>query len=185
MNYILPLEEFTIRGNKSNKVLVFDIDDTLVKSNARVLVKRNNVVIKSLNSQEFNEYKLKDGESYSFDEFRDFDILLKSEIKPYFYTMKREYNKGVHISILTARENKDMIRNFFLKKGIDIHPKLIFTSGDDKSNISVSEKKAKCIKTLYSYGYNTLVFFDDNIDNLNDVKKMGENLNMKIHVVKA
>lgn len=186
MKYIIPLEEFVIHGKNSSKVLVFDIDDTLIKSNAKVFVKNGDTVVRTLDSQEFNDYKLNTGETFSFEEFRDLDILLKSEIKPYFYTMKREYERGVHISILTARGDKDMIHKFFLKKaGIDIHPDLIFATGDDTSNISVSEKKAKCIRTLANYGYRTMIFFDDNIDNLNEVKKMGDKLNIKIHVVKA
>lgn len=186
MNYILTLEEFTIRGKSSNKVLVFDIDDTLIKSNANVYVKKNGEITKKLDSQEFNNYKLNDGEEFDFEEFRDLNILLASEIKPYFNTLKREYDRGVHISILTARTGKDMIHDFFIKKaGIDIHPNLIFTSGDDESNDTVAEKKAKCIKKLAEYGYKILVFFDDNVDNLKKVKSIGDNLGLKIHLVKA
>ena len=186
MRHILTLEEFSIRGKKSDKVLVFDIDDTLITSNAKVLVKKNEEVVKELNSSEFNEYKLKDGEVYSFEKFRDLGIMLSSEMRPYFDTLKREYARGVHIAILTAREDKDMIHNFFIQKsGIDIHPKLIFTTGDDKSDCSIAEKKAKCIRKLVQYGYTTLVFFDDNIDNLHSAQKMGKELGVKIHIVKA
>ena len=91
MRHILTLEEFSIRGKKSDKVLVFDIDDTLITSNAKVLVKKNEEVVKELNSSEFNEYKLKDGEVYSFEKFRDLGIMLSSEMRPYFDTLKREY----------------------------------------------------------------------------------------------
>lgn len=186
MRHILSLEEFTIKGKKSDKVLVFDIDDTLITSDAKVLVKKNGKTIRELNSKEFNDYKLGEGEEYSYERFRDINIMLSSEMRPYFNTLKREYNKGVHISILTAREDKKMIHDFFIKKsGIDIHPNLIFTSGDDKSDCSVAEKKAKCIRKLVQYGYRTLVFFDDNADNLTYAQRMGKKLGVKIHVVKA
>lgn len=180
------VNEFLIHGKNSDKVLVFDIDDTLIKSDAKVYVRKDGKVVRELNSEEYNFYKLQPGESYSYEEFGDIKKMLSAEIKPYFNTMKREYGKGVHISILTARANKNMIHDFFIKKAnIDIHPNLIFTTGDDNSNCTISEKKAKCIKTLVNYGYKTLIFFDDNIDNLKEVKSMGEKLNVKVHIIKA
>lgn len=180
------INEFLIHGKSSDKVLVFDVDDTLIKSNAKVFVIKNGKVVNKLDTQEYNNYVLKPGESFSYEEFKDLDKMLDADITPYFKTMEREYHKGVHISILTARANKKLIHDFFIKKSnIDIHPKLIFTIGDDMSDLSVAEKKAKCIRTLVSYGYKTLIFFDDNIDNLKEVKSMGERLGVKIHTIQA
>ena len=180
------INEFLIHGQHSDKVLIFDIDDTLIKSDAQVFVRYNGKIIKTLSSEEYNEYVLKPGESFSYEEFGDIKKMLSAEITPYFHTMKREYKKGVHISIITARSNKNMIHDFFLKKsGIDIHPDLIFATGDDVSDCSISEKKGRCIKTLVNYGYRTLIFFDDNIDNLKEVKMMGKQLGVKVHVIKA
>lgn len=180
------INEFLIHGKSSDKVLVFDVDDTLIKSNAKVFVIKNGSVVDKLDTQEYNNYVLKPGESFSYEEFKDLDKMLDADITPYFKTMEREYHKGVHISILTARANKKLIHDFFIKKSnIDIHPKLIFTIGDDMSDLSVAEKKAKCIRTLVSYGYKTLIFFDDNIDNLKEVKSMGERLGVKIHTIQA
>ena len=147
---------------------------------------KDDEVVTTLSSEEYNHYILKPGEEFDYREFVDIDIMMKSDLLPYFRTMEREYNKGVHISILTARRNKRMIHDFFLKKtNIDIHPKLIFATGDDTSDTTIAEKKAKCIRTLVDYGYRTLIFFDDNVDNLKEVKSMGNLLNIKIHTVKA
>lgn len=180
------INEFVIHGKSSNRVLIFDIDDTLIKSDAKVYVMKGGEVVRKLDSQEFNSYRLGKGESFSFSEFEDLEVLMRSELKPYFKTMEREYRKGVHISILTARSGKEMIRKFFMRRAdIDIHPELVFTVGDDKSDCTVAEKKGKCIKTLVDYGYKTLIFFDDNLDNLMQVKKIGDNLNVKTHIIQA
>ena len=184
--YIEFVNELMIHGKSSDKVLVFDVDDTLIKSNAKVYVRKNGKIIKKLNTQEYNTYKPKPNEEFTYEEFGDLNKMLEADITPYFKTMEREYNKGVHISILTARANKKLIHEFFIQKSnIDINPKLIFTVGDDMSDLSVSEKKAKCIRTLVEYGYKTLIFFDDNVENLNEVKSMGERLGIKIHTIKA
>ena len=180
------LNELLIHGKSADKVLVFDIDDTLIKSNARVYVMKNGKITCSLDTQEYNHYVLKPGESFSYEEFGDLKKMLEADVTPYFKTMEREYREGVHISILTARANSKLIHDFFMKKAnIDIHPKLIFTIGDDMSDLSVAEKKAKCIRTLVGYGYKTLIFFDDNVDNLKEVKNMGNKLGVKVITIQA
>lgn len=188
--YVKTYDEFVnellIHGKSADKVLVFDIDDTLIKSDAHVFVRNNGKIVKKLDSQEYNDYKLQPGETFTYEEFGDLDKLLNAEIRPYFHTMIREYKRGIHVSILTARSNKKLIRDFFMKKAnIDIHPDLVFTIGDDKSKCTVAEKKAKCIRTLVDYGYKTLIFFDDNVDNLREVKSMGDKLGVKVHIIRA
>lgn len=180
------VNELLIHDKKSDKVLIFDVDDTLIKSNTKVFVIKDGKIVKKLTTQEYSNYKLGEGEYFSYDEFTKLDKMLKAETTPYFKTMEREYDRGIHVSILTARSNKKMIHDFFLQKAnIDIHPNLIFAIGDDVSEKSVAEKKADCIKTLVGYGYKTLIFFDDNVDNLKMVKEMGDKLNVTVHVIKA
>ena len=79
MKYIKTYNEFSnnlmIHGKSSDKVLVFDIDDTLIKSNARIFVRKNGEVIKTLNSQEYNEYVLQPDEKFTYEEFEDLNIM--------------------------------------------------------------------------------------------------------------
>ena len=50
---------------------IFDIDDTLFRTTAQIKVVKDGREIRSLNNQEFNTYKLQDGESFDFGEFRN------------------------------------------------------------------------------------------------------------------
>ena len=40
------------------ELVIFDLDDTLFKTSAKVLVKKNNSVSKKLSNKEYNEYTL-------------------------------------------------------------------------------------------------------------------------------
>lgn len=181
--YISTYDEFTVGGTKSNRILIFDIDDTLLYSAAKVYVVKNDKVVHELSSSEFNDYVLQDGEHFDFSEFDDLSILLKSTTTPYLDTLKREYAKGTHISILTARGNKQMIKQYFLTNGIDIKDEILFTVGDMKTSKTVAQRKADCIKKLIKYGYKTLVFFDDNEANLLEAEEICTKYNVRIITV--
>ena len=69
-------EPFTVAGTVSNKILIFDIDDTLIYSNATINVMKDGKVVKVLTSAEYNDYLKKDGEYFDFFNF-DSLLLLK------------------------------------------------------------------------------------------------------------
>jgi hypothetical protein len=183
------LEQFTVAGTQSDKILLFDVDDTLIKSDVKVHVIKNGEVIKKLSSTEFNSYKLQPGESFDYSEFEDEDILNnRSVFLKYWDTLQREYKDGTHIGILTARSNKDMFYRFFKSNGITIKNELVFAINDPKLNLkgsTIEERKAEVIKRLAKWGYKTMVFFDDNEANLKTAKKLEKTCDIKIHTVKA
>jgi FMN phosphatase YigB (HAD superfamily) len=53
------------------KLVVFDIDDTLVNTQTKVHVVKDGKVVNSLNSHDFTHYKLQPGESFDFEDFRN------------------------------------------------------------------------------------------------------------------
>lgn len=179
-------KDWSVAGTKSSKLLIFDLDDTLIYTTANINVVKNDKVIKTLTNNEFNEYELGPGESFDFSEFADPKILKKEKFTQYWETLKREYNRGTHISIITARPDATMIREFFLHNGIDIKQELVFAVGthDFMYKGTVAQKKAKVIKLLSRLGYDTMIFFDDNEANLRAAKRL-ENSKLKIHTVKA
>lgn len=189
-NYIYHkiTESFSVAGKTSNKILLFDVDDTLIKSDVKVYVMKDDKIIKKLSSTEFNTYKLNPGESFDYREFEDERILNKSKFLKYWDTLKREYSEGTHIGIITARANKDMFYKFFKSKGFTIKNELVFAINDpniDLDGDTIEERKTNAIEKIIDYGYKTIIFFDDNENNLNMVKKLERKYDIKIHTIKA
>lgn len=187
-SYLKTHTKFTVAGTTSDKLLIFDVDDTLIHTSAKIWVMKGGKRIKTLTNSEYNDYKLKSGEEFDYREFNDPKILNKETFTKYWSTLKHEYHDGTHISILTARNDADMVRRFFLRNGIDIKAELVFAVGDPRLGLtgSVQEKKAKVIRDLVALGYRTLVFFDDNEGNLKAAKELESELpGVKIHTVKA
>ena len=132
------VSEARIKGGISNTLAVFDLDDTLIISTAKIQVldTRTGKVIKSLTPAEFNFFKPTSKHTLSFSEFEDFDILKQASfITDVLEQLKNFYNSGVHVAIVTARSNSKMVRDFFLHNGIDIHPDLVIAVNDPKHNL--------------------------------------------------
>lgn len=181
-------DHFTVAGTASNRILIFDIDDTLIYSNANIIVIKNGSPIKEISSSEFNNYELQDGESFDFSKFSSSKLLYNASLTLYWDTLVNEYNKGTHIAILTARSKPQMIKNFFLHHGIDIKDELIFCCGYSKFPYkgSIQYKKSKVIEYLCLLGYDEFVFFDDNKENLAAAKDLENKLeDIKVETVHA
>lgn len=180
-------KEFTVNGTKSNRIILFDVDDTLVHTTAKIGVMKHGKLIKLISNTDFNEYNPAPGEEFDFSEFDDPTILDGESFTKYWSTLKREYRKGTHIGILTARSDCDMIYNFFKKKGIEIKRELVFAISDPalKLSGSVAERKSAIISKLAWLGYRTFIFFDDNEKNLKIAKDLEKTYNIKVITVKV
>lgn len=178
---------FTVNKTVSNKIMLFDLDDTLIHTTAEIWVVKNGKQIHKLSNNEFNNYVLKPGESFDFVEFDDPNILANSKFTKYWNTLKREYNKGTHIGILTARSDCNMIREFFLNNGIRIKDELVIAINDPKIGLkgSIQQKKSEAIGILAEAGYKLFIFFDDNEPNLRAAKQLESKYNIKVQTVKV
>ena len=94
-------------------------------------------------------------------------------IKEIFSKLKSYYKKGIPVSIVTARSSSDLIRNFFLENGIDIHPQLVIAVNDPQYEYTgtIASKKLQAIQDLIDLGFKNLTFFDDSEDNLRLAKE--------------
>jgi FMN phosphatase YigB (HAD superfamily) len=181
---------FKIKGKPSDKVLVFDLDDTLVRTEAKIKIldRKTKEVIRELTPQEFNQFEKKKGHVLNFDDF-DCPILLRQGriVHEMFELLKRNYNKHVPIAILTARASSELVRDFFLQNGIDIHPELVIAVNDPQFEFegTIPERKSKAIKKLIDLGFKDLTFFDDHDENLRLAKETEGYRSAKIHTIKV
>ena len=162
---------------KRKKLIIFDLDDTLIKSDAQIKVfdSVSNELIKSISPSQFN-YQLKKQEHYFC--FGDFDcekILGKSTlIHSTFRSLKRYYRNGEHISIITARSDKRIILDFFETKNISLNSSLVYTIHSRKSKFtgSISQRKKQAIEELIKKGYKDIKFYEDNLDNIRAAEEL-------------
>lgn len=178
---------FTVNHTESSKIILFDLDDTIIHTTAEIMVVKNGKCVKKLSNTEFNNYTLKSGESFDFGEFDDPSILAHESFTKYWNTLKREYNKGTHVGILTARSNSQMIKKFFLSNGIRIKDELVIAINDPELGLkgNVQKKKAEAIGILADAGYKLFIFFDDNEPNLKAAKRLEDSYNIKVQTVKV
>ena len=178
---------FTVAKSKSDKIILFDLDDTIINTTAEITLYKNGKFVRTMPNTEFNNYVLKSGESFGFEQFDSAEILNKETFTKYWETLKREYRKGTHIGILTARSDSKMIKRFFLSKGINIKDELVIAVNDPTLGLngSVQHKKSEAIEILANAGYKTFIFFDDNEPNLKAAKDLENRFDIKVHTVQV
>lgn len=161
---------------EGNGLHVFDVDDTLFHTTAKVKVMRGNKHVASLSNSEYNTHTLPKGHHYDYTEFRDADKFDK-ESKPMdrmLNKMKAIHNnaskKGSKVIIATARadfDNKDKFLDAFRKHGVDIDNIHVHRAGNDKGEGTVAEKKARIISNQLKGGaYKRATLYDDSKENL-------------------
>jgi phosphoserine phosphatase len=148
-----------------NKAFVFDFDDTLANTACHVIVRDSmGVAYKSITPAEFNTYKLGNGESFDFSEFRD-EIFIHAANPTWLMALAKEVAAEGHaIYILTAREHcvADSIHAWLMGHGIDATE--IHCVGGDKDSIPVNKKQ---ILLDIVEKYDKIYFYDDHEDNVN------------------
>ena len=178
---------FTVNKTISDKIILFDLDDTIIHTTAEIYIVRNGERVRKMSNGEFNDYVLKPGESFDFGEFDDPTILACSAFTKYWNTLKREYRKGTHVGILTARSDCDMIKQFFLDNGIRIKDELVMAINDPSLGLkgSIQQRKSEAIGILANAGYKLFVFFDDNKANLESAKELEKTYDITVKTVKV
>ena len=151
---------------------IFDVDDTLFKTKANVLIKHSSGNIKSLPVGEFTKYQLEEDEEYDFREFLDAE-LFRTTSEPNHHVINKAKQLvleigerlGSEVVIITAREPLDNIDVFiktFHDHGLHIHSDKVHTVG------SSSNKKPLIRKMLLDNKFSEVRLFDDHINNITD-----------------
>lgn len=160
---------------------VFDIDETLFKTNAKVKVMKDGKAVRTLDNQEYNTYKLQNGETYDYGEFKnaqvfhDTSIPIWSMIKKAKAIIRNAVNVGSKVIIVTARndfDDKEKFLDTFRRYGIDIDNVYVERAG--RLNLGSSAKNKRFIfhKYLRSGKFARIRFFDDAMSNIISFKAL-------------
>ena len=164
------LEEQSGKG-----LTIFDIDETMFKTSAKVEVKKDGKTIKKLDNQQFNNYKLKTGEKFDFGQFTNAEIFNKTStpiarmINKVKAILKNATKRGSRVIIVTARpnfDNKKLFLDTFRKQGIDIDKIYVERAGNLGSGPAADNKKVIFRKYLDQKIYKRIRLFDDAKSNL-------------------
>lgn len=152
-----------------------DIDETIFKTFAKILVLKNGKVIKKLSNQEFNTYELKPGESFDFHEFRNAEMFLKTSIAipKVINRIKRMFKnidkRGSKVILLTARsdfDKKDVFLQAFRDHGLPIDKMYVERAGNIKTGTTAKKKEDIVMKYLKTGLYRRVRLVDDDMANV-------------------
>ena len=193
VKHIKTFEAFllTEKPYSKSEIVVFDLDDTLVITDAKIKV-CDHFTGKcfSLTPEEFNEFEAKKQHELDFTDFSDIEIMKAGKLIEYYLNIfKRNYKKGIAVGIVTARDDREMIYKWLREHvGFRIDKDLIFAISDPVHGFkgNIADRKKQAFETYIQMGYTDFKFYDDDIANLKLVKSLEkEHNNIKIYTKKA
>ena len=172
-------------------LVAIDIDETIFKTFAEIKVIKDGKEIKSLTNQEFNTYKLDEGESFDFREFRNAELFKNTSI-PIPKTIERikRMMKGImekgspDVILLTARADFDDKHTFlqtFRENDIPIDDIYVERAGNMTTGTTDERKKAIITKYLMTGKYTDIKLIDDDHRNVLSFSRMGKCLDQEIY----
>ena len=154
---------------------MFDVDETMFITKAKVKVMKNGKVVKKLDNQQFNLYKKKAGEEFDYGEFKNAEVFNRTStpiarmINKVKVILKNAVRKGSKVIIVTARPNfddKELFLDTFRNQGIDIDKIYVERAGNLGSGPAADNKKVIFRKYLDQKIYKRIRLFDDAMSNL-------------------
>lgn len=169
------MQKFSTLRPQLGNLSVWDIDETLFQTQAKVHVLKNGRRIKSLSNKEYNTYKLAKGETYDFSEFKNAEIFAKTSIPIQRAIDKaaktlRAYSNQPNskVIVLTARSDFDdphTFLNTFERYGLNMNNVHVHRAGN--LGMAAAEAKRVFIKQYLDTGkFKTVSLFDDDKRNL-------------------
>ena len=171
-------------SEKIKKARVFDFDDTLAKSNSKVLVETLDGDTFKINATEFAKRAAELEQQGAKFDFTEFEKVIDGKKGPLFEVAKKiqDVRGSEDIFVLTARpQNADKaIKNFLSSLGLNIPLSNITGLSDGKP-----QAKADWMLGKFAEGYNDFYFTDDAMKNVKAVKDVLSVLDVKSKVQQA
>ena len=170
------LIQYIVEAASGKGLTIFDIDDTMFTSKARVRVKNKNTnQVKELSPKEYNNYKLRSGEEWDYGEFKSSKLFYKTAtpigkmVTKFKAILRNATKKGSKVILVTARADMDD-RDLFLKtfevNGYPLDNVYIERAGNLGLDSSAKNKEIVFKKYLDTGKYKRIRLFDDHIENL-------------------
>ncbi len=174
----------TSYSKESKGITVLDFDDTLATTESLVKYTAPDGETGTLNAEQFaSTYQDLQDQGYTFD-FSDFNRVVKGKLAPLFNkALKLQKKFGPeNMFVLTARPAaaQQAIFDFLKANGLNIPLKNITGLGN-----STSEAKALWMADKVSEGYNDFYFADDALQNVQAVKNMLDQFDVKSKIQQA
>ena len=175
--------QFLAEANAGAGLTIFDIDDTLMHTTAKIAVMKDGKVVRELSNQEYNTYKLQPGESFDFGQFKD-SAKFYDESQPISRMIAKanaivrnsKNTDGSRVIIVTARDDFDDKEKFlatFRKHGMMIDDVYVERAGKIRTGAGPAQKKAIIISKYLETGkYSRVRLFDDSRENLSVFLKL-------------
>ena len=162
------------QSNPGGGLHVFDVDDTLFHTTAKVRVMKGDKVVQSLSNSEYNTHELPDGHHYDYTEFRSAEKFDTESVPNQRMLQKmrklhdRAKETGGKVIINTARadfDDKDRFLDAFRKQNVDIDNIHVHRAGN--LGLPAAEAKRIYIKQYLDTGkFKSVSLFDDDARNL-------------------
>ncbi len=177
-------DKAAVEGRKLDKptkgISVFDFDDTLAFSNSQVIVKMGNKTFKITPAEFAQQSEVLEREGATFD-FKEFNKVVKGRKGPLADLALKRQNKfgSGDIFVLTARPQASAksIQKFLKGIGLDIPLKNI--TGLENGS---PQAKALWVLDKAAKGYNDFYFADDSLANVQAVKNILDQIDVKSDV---
>ena len=155
------------------KAFVFDFDDTLATTTARIKVMSGAFgLVTHVQPRDFSNFQLNRGEYFDFTEFRD-DRFIKDANPTFLIHLAKEVSEeNQDVYILTARgdDSADAIQSFLAS--YNVNAKTIHCVGGTQKNIP--QKKREMLLTIMEK-YDKIYYYDDSYDNIEGAPE-GDNI---------
>lgn len=180
---MLSFKSFLAEDVKGKGLTVFDIDETLFRTKAKILIVKDGEVVRELDNQQYNTYKLQPGETYDYRQFRSAEIFNKTSEPIHKMIAKAKAiianadKVGSKVIVVTARndfDNKELFLDTFRKHGIDIDK--VYVERAAKLDLGSAAKNKRFVfhKYLRSGKYDRVRFFDDAQSNITMFKALAK-----------
>jgi len=178
---MIGFKEFISESQDSAGLTIWDIDETLFRTKARVHIVNGGKIIKTLGNKQYNTYNLQPGESFDFSEFRDARHFrdtsepIAKAIRKLIAMHKNIKARGSKMIVITARsdfDDRDIFLDTFRQQGIDIDDIHVHRAGNLGAMPSAPAKKIFIKQYLDTGKFTRARLFDDAVSNLQMFKDL-------------